>query len=70
MIRGCSDIYDIFIYFIFMYIELEKICCNSEIYRGEKCWEWKMFEEIVWWEEVGLEFNKEVVYIYLSSLFG
>lgn len=53
-----------------MYIEVEKIRCNSEDYRQCKCCEWEMLEKIVIKEERGEEYNKEIVYIYFSILLG
>jgi hypothetical protein len=70
MTRGRSDIYDILTHLTFMYIEAEKIRRNSENHRKEKKREWKMLEELVEKERQGLEFNKEVAYIYLSTLLG
>jgi len=70
MTRGRSDIYDILTHLTFMYIEAEKIRRNSENHRKEKKREWKMLEELVEKERQGQEFNKEVAYIYLSTLLG
>ena len=70
MTRGRSDIYDILTHLTFMYIEAEKIRRNSENHRKEKKREWKMLEELVEKERQGLEFNKEVAYLYLSTLLG
>jgi hypothetical protein len=71
MTRGRSDIYDILTHLTFLYIEAEKIRRHSEDSRGKKKRDWLMLEQIVLQEEENSEiFNREVAYIYLSTLLG
>lgn len=71
MTRGRSDIYDILTHLTFLYIEAEKIRRHSEDSRGKKKRDWLMLEEIVLKEDENAEIvNREVAYIYLSTLLG
>jgi hypothetical protein len=71
MTRGRSDIYDILTHLTFLYIEAEKIRKHSEDSRGKKKRDWLMLEEIVLKEDENAEIvNREVAYIYLSTLLG
>lgn len=70
MTRGRSDIYDILTHLSFLYIEAEKIRCNSEDHKGRKRREWLMLKSIVEREERGEEYNRDIAYTYLSTLLG
>lgn len=70
MTRGRSDIYDILTHLTFLYISAEKIRTNSLDSKGRKKREWLKLEKIVELESMKKPFDKEVAYLYLSTLLG
>ena len=68
--KGRSEIYDILTHLTFLYIEAEKIMKHALGEQGEPVEEWKKLERLVLGKLDLNEREREVAYVYLSTLLG